>query len=376
MRASSPKPLQVPERPNVVERMPPVDTAAQSTPELHLLAGPKPVDSRHLIAMAAGSIVIHIILLTFFFSLPEVVPPKRSPILTSDLHKAVHIYMPRIFEATQKDPNLNKVVRPELDVRSELETPKSQAPKYRPPQPAPGPVPRPVSVPTPPVVEPPKVQIATSQLPPLPPTIAPPAPLNGITPQASPPPASSKPKIAFENVSPPTPVKVNGLPDPRLLMQRAAMDRIREETAPRATGGGGVTVGDVGDELNDLSRANQTQSKGKVGSNLQLLSDANGYDFKPYLMKVLAAVRRNWTTYIPESAHMGGRRASVLIQFIIDRSGGVPKLVIASSSGMEAYDRAAISGITASTPFTPLPADFKGDQIRLQLSFSYNAPPR
>jgi TonB family protein len=356
--------------------MPPVDTAARSTPELHLLAGQEPVSSKHLAAMAAGSVVIHILLLMFFFSLPEVIPPKRSPRLTSDLRKAVHIYAPRVFEPTQKAPNVSKVVHPELDVRSELETPKSQAPKYRPPQPAPGPVARPVSVPTPPVIEPPKVQIATAQLPPAPPTIAPPAPLNGITAQAPPPPASAKPKISFENVSPPPPVKINGLPDPRLLMQKAAMDRIREETAPRTNGGGGVTVGDVGDELNDLSRANQAQSKGKIGSNLQLLSDANGYDFKPYLMKVLAAVRRNWTTYIPESAHMGGRRASVLIQFIIDRSGTVPKLVIASSSGMEAYDRAAISGITASTPFSPLPADFKGDQIRLQLSFSYNSPAR
>jgi TonB family protein len=112
-----------------------------------------------------------------------------------------------------------------------------------------------------------------------------------------------------------------------------------------------------------------------MGSNLQLLSDASGFDFKPYLMQVLASVRRNWMAVIPESARMG-RRGQVLIQFIIDRRGGVPKLVIAASSGTEAFDRAAVAGVSASNPFPPLPAEFKGDQIRLQLAFSYNAPSR
>jgi TonB family protein len=78
---------------------------------------------------------------------------------------------------------------------------------------------------------------------------------------------------------------------------------------------------------------------------------------------------------IPESVKMG-RRGQVLIQFIIDRKGGVPKLVIATSSGTEAFDRAAVAGVSMSNPFPPLPAEFKGDQIRVQLAFSYNAPSR
>jgi TonB family protein len=180
--------------------------------------------------------------------------------------------------------------------------------------------------------------------------------------------------MSFENVSPAKPVeRYNGPIDPRLLAQRAAIDRMRVEEEVHASGGGGVTVGDSGDDLNSLP--GQTQSHGKMGSALQLLSDANGFDFKPYMMHVLVAVRRNWMAVIPESAHTG-RRGSVLIQFIIDRKGGVPKLVIASSSGTEAFDRAAIAGVSASAPFPPLPPEFKGDQIRLQLAFSYNAPPR
>ena len=62
------------------------------------------------------------------------------------------------------------------------------------------------------------------------------------------------------------------------------------------------------------------------------------------------------------------------IQFAIARNGSVPKLVIVANSGADALDRAAVAGISASNPFPPLPAEFKGDQIRLQLNFAYNIP--
>jgi len=356
----------------IVEPMSPVDISAKSLPELVLLPGRTPVSSRHLAAMALASIVVHIVIIGFFLSLPEVVPPPRSPIVTSELHRAVHIVLPRVFEPTQKAPNISKVVRPELDVRSEVEAPKSQAPRRLPPKPVPGPKAAPIPPPLPKVVEPPKIEVAVAPPPPTPPTIAPPPDPAGTTAQAPPPPAASKPKIAFENVAPPPKVTVQGVPDPRLLTQRAAIDS-RVEPSTRAPGGGGLTVGDSGDDLTDLPRLNQNQSNGRMGSNLQLLSDASGFDFKPYLIQVLAAVRRNWMAVIPESARMG-RRGTVLIQFIIDRRGGVPKLVIATSSGTEAFDRAAVAGVSASNPFPPLPVEFQGDQIRLQLAFSYNSP--
>jgi TonB family protein len=322
--------------------------------------------------MAVGSIAVHIVIGGFFLSLPEVVPHPRSSVITSDFHRVIHLAPPKLFEPTQKAPNLNKVVHPELDVRSEMETPRAQAPRFRPPQPAPGPAARPVPAPAQPtIIEPPKIQAAAIAPPPqVPPTIAPPS-LAGTIPQAPPPPESAKPKIAFENVAPSPPVRGNGPVDPRLLMPKPTFDR-SDPTPSRPTGGGGITVGDSGDDLALLPGFNQSQSKGKMGSNLQLLSDSTGYDFKPYLIQVLAAVRRNWMAVIPESAKMG-RRGNVLIQFIIDRRGGVPKLVIATSSGTEAFDRAAVAGVSASNPFPPLPADFKGDQIRLQLSFNYNA---
>jgi TonB family protein len=352
--------------------MSPADISAKAVPELDLLPGREPLSSRHLIAMALASIGVHIVAIAFFLSLPEVIPPPRTAIITSDLHRAIHLVIPKTFEPTQKAPNVSKIVHPELDVRSELETQQSQAPKYRPPQPPPGPAAQPVPAPAPPpVIEPPKIQVAAVQPPPAPPSIAPPPSPTGSTPQAPPPPAESKPKLAFENVAPPPPIKVNGPPDPRLLMRQAPPEYSAQTNRP--AGGGGMSVGDSGDDLSLLPGLNQAQARGRMGSNLQLLSDASGFDFKPYLIQVLASVRRNWMAVIPDSVKMG-RRGTVLIQFIIDRHGGVPKLVIASSSGTEAFDRLAVTSVSASNPFPPLPADFKGDQIRLQLAFNYNAP--
>ena len=71
-----------------------------------------------------------------------------------------------------------------------------------------------------------------------------------------------------------------------------------------------------------------------------------------------------------------GRMGRVGIQFSIARNGSVPKLVIVSQSGTDAFDRAAVAGISASNPFPPLPSEFKGDQIRLQFNFAYNIPKR
>jgi TonB family protein len=129
-----------------------------------------------------------------------------------------------------------------------------------------------------------------------------------------------------------------------------------------ALGGGGI-----GEALN------MPPSPGRAASALQLLSDPMGIDFRPYLIQVLSSVRRNWFAVWPESAKLG-RRGRVEIQFAIGRSGDVPKLVIIMPSGAEALDRAAVAGISASDPFPPLPSQYTGGVIRLQLTFLYNVP--
>ena len=131
-----------------------------------------------------------------------------------------------------------------------------------------------------------------------------------------------------------------------------------------------MVVGDAGASSSDYGSITQRPAPGVPLSNLQLLSDEQGVDFKPYLIQILATVKRNWLAVMPESVRLG-RHGKVSIQFSIAKNGNVLKLVFASNSGADALDRAAVAGISASSPFPPLPGEFRGDRIVLQMNFVY-----
>jgi TonB family protein len=337
----------------------PVDQFASDRAELNLLRPwREPVPRSRILSASLGSIAVHLAIVAALFELPGDSLVRQTPART-DLSKSVRLLLPRDLEVTQKEPNQGKVTRA-LDVRSMVQAPRPQAPRFLPPAPRPEPIRQPpAQVPS---IEPPKIEIAASA----------PPPVSGANPIPTPPPPPEKPKLAFENVGGGTSKGTTPNQNPKVQPPKTSVeDAVR--SAQSSQGSGGLIVGDIGDDLASLPGLNQPPTPGALGSNLQLLSDPRGADFKPYLIQVLAAVRRNWLAIIPESARMG-RRGRVLIQFIIDRRGGVPKLVIATPSGTEAFDRAAVAGISASYPFPPLPLDYKGDQIRLQLSFAYNVP--
>lgn len=233
--------------------------------------------------------------------------------------------------------------------------PAARTPSFAPPV-APGPPAPPVQA----VPEPPRIEAAGN---------APPSPV--VQPLAQLPPriqAEEKPRLETP-APPPTPRPGGRVAIPNSSISEAVRSASRG-------GGGGLMVGDQGEPglggLGDM--LNLPPSPGRQASNLELLSDPMGVDFRPYLIKILSSVRRNWFAVMPESAKLG-RQGRVGIQFAISRDGSVPKLVIVNQSGTDALDRAAVAGISASNPFPPLPAEFKGAQIRLQFNFTYNASP-
>lgn len=107
---------------------------------------------------------------------------------------------------------------------------------------------------------------------------------------------------------------------------------------------------------------------------VELQSDPQGADFRPYLAQILAIVRANWRRVIPESVRMGTLRGRTVVEFTVNRDGSIPHLDTADPSGSEPLDRAAIAGLSMSNPLPPLPADYKGFQVRLAFTFSYNMP--
>jgi TonB family protein len=289
---------------------------------------------------------------------PETAFVGYTPPEVAYYRRIVPLYVP--IELTQHDPNKGQITHT-LDIRSSAATAAvPQAPRFRASVRAPIPVISPAAIPEPPRVEPPKIEPEVAVLPP------PPPPAGRVL-QVGPPPPD-KPKLAFENVGAGGPVPRSDfyqpsskIPDPRV----AAENALRTSVQPPA----GISVGGA-DDLTFAPSPNDPSAAGPARSPLQLLSDPKGVDFKPYLIQVLTAVRANWLAVIPESARLG-RKGRVLVQFIIDRRGRIPKLVIAESSGTAALDRAAVAGISASV-LPPLPNNFTGEEIRLQLAFGYN----
>lgn len=325
-------------------------------------------DSRTFLRDGIGSLVVHVVLIAgalFLASIPT--SPRPVPEITFDLSKAVHLVAPRLQQMTQKEPNRGEVPK-EVNVEGllarQLEAPHIPQPPrvFRAPAPvAPAP---PQRKPPQLLPEPPKIEAM----------VKPPANVPQFgTPQAPPPQTQSAqpPKLTLE-----TPgqngVAVQRAPgQPRIAPPKTSVDDAIRNVVHGAGQGGGISVGDE-DQLPTIAdQLHQAPSPAGVQSTLQLLSDPQGVDFKPYLIRILATVRRNWLAIIPESARLG-RRGKVLLQFIVDKNGTVPKLVIAMPSGAEALDRAAVAGISASVPFPPLPAEFKGNEVRLQFAFAYN----
>ncbi len=333
---------------------------ADSGPNL-LMDWHQSTDSRRWVRAGAGSVAVHILLVLVAFGIAslDTPAPKSVPEIVSNIQR-VTLEVPS--DLTQKAPNKSKVSK-EVNVEdlkprpaSEQRLPPAPAARvFHPPTPEKK-VPQQAGTP-----DPPKIQAAATP---------PPPPLAAGVPQAKPPEIQpeEKPKLAFETPGQHGTSPVQGLsklPLPKTTLEDAIHD------VARAGRQGNLSVGDIEQPPNLPETMRQPQLPGTPGSSLELLSDPLGVDFKPYLIQILARVRKNWFAVIPESARMGNRGV-VLLQFIIDHDGQVPKLVIATPSGSESLDRAAVASISASVPFPPLPKDFRGKEVRLQFSFKYN----
>jgi TonB family protein len=67
-------------------------------------------------------------------------------------------------------------------------------------------------------------------------------------------------------------------------------------------------------------------------------------------------------------------RGEVALMFGIAKQGGVTKIVFISETPSKPLNEAAVAAISASNPLPPLPPQFKGERIVLQMKFQYNMP--
>jgi TonB family protein len=297
----------------------------------------EPVTPARILRAGACSAAVHLLAAALFLALPETRFHTTRAVTVEQLRKSTPLILPRDLRITQRDPNEGKV-RQELDIRSALPARPAPPRVFQPP------------APSGPRLEQTQVQIASApQL-----DVAVSAPQIQFGQPAMAPPVKP-PRAILEDVTPAP--DLGPRENPLISAPKLSPEEMARNLGKGGGSGGGALSGDGG----------QPAALGEM----QLLSDPQGVDFKPYLLRVLAAVRQNWFAIIPPEARTG-RPGLTIVQFKIDRQGGVPKVVISNPSGVPAFDRTAVAAISASYPFPPLPAEYRGQEISLQLAFSYN----
>ena len=325
-----------------------------------LLVRDRRSDWRRWRQAAIGSGIFHLIvivaLLTFRSSPYQPLPERIF------VRHVTPLYTPP--ELTQKAPN-KEPVKKELTLESIAPRPvlKAPAPAAKPAEPAKAMPPPPQvaqAAPKPVVIEPPKIEA------PVPPAQSP--QIADTTP-APPPPGNAPPKITLEDVAPPQRNAGGGKPLGGIAIPNPSVaDALRSLT--RGGAQTGQSVGDL-DEGGIGAGLNLPPSAGQPHAGLQLKSDPMGVDFKPYMTQVLAAIRRNWFAVYPEAARLG-QSGTVVLQFAVVKQGLVAKVIFSGQSGAKALDQSAVAAISASNPLPPLPVEFKGDRIVLEMTFLYN----
>jgi TonB family protein len=195
-----------------------------------------------------------------------------------------------------------------------------------------------------------------------------PAPAPAPAPKLQPAPQPRAPDLTARNTASQTPGR--GL----ILPPTFSPGRALQESAQQAMGSGSASSQTFGDALPIGPTGGGGQ--GYLGGDLEMLTPTEGVDFTSYLARIVASVKRNWFSVMPESARLGDQ-GRVTLQFKIYRNGMVPDEDpgLMGSSGKEPLDRAAISSIRTSSPFPPLPPAFSGPYIELRFMFLYNIPP-
>jgi outer membrane biosynthesis protein TonB len=361
--------------------------AVDARPEVELnllLEWPQDHTRKEWLAIVVGTLAVHAVFFLFAIQLDSFV--SRLPEQPKVIVKHTPLYLPPDV-LTQKAANkakLSKQISLADLLASQAAQQRSQsvarpsAPRAAPPPPkpaprqqlakakAPEPQPPKPETPAPPtqakiLPEPPK--LALNQPPPS-------LQLGQIAPAAPPAPAPAQETGPFQNaISNTPPIQNPTIVPPRGSLQAAIQGLSKDPNSRRVI---------INDDNNQPSirpgvPGSMNHSPGQHAQ-VELKSDPQGADLHLYLAQILAIVRGNWRRVIPESVNLGKLRGVTGVEFAINRDGSIAKVVVADPSGSDPLDRASIAGLSMSNPLPPLPAEYKGLQLRLAFQFAYNMP--
>jgi TonB family protein len=115
------------------------------------------------------------------------------------------------------------------------------------------------------------------------------------------------------------------------------------------------------------------KQRGETGG-VEILSDTQGVDFKPWLRRWHEETERSWNPLIPDEVNPPTLKSGmVVIRFTVLPNGRLKdqSIVLEGRSGDPALDRAAWLALTGSD-YPPLPAEFHGPFLEVRAHFLYN----
>jgi TonB family protein len=318
-----------------------LDPDVLTTGEVNLMTKPAVDRTEAWNAVArVASIVFHFVVILLILLAPKIFP-YHQPTDAEIARTITDLYIPSDLNRIAREPSAPRPKTPVVKVDPRLL--RQLAP------------PRAVQPAAPAQPEPPRET-------PAPPKPSPAAPL-------------SQPHPAESPIRPQTPPPVT---TPSLVLPKFSPGKALQESMQEAMKGGGSQAatyeGPIGSGYGG-GGGGGGGGQGFGGNAVEILTPTEGVDFSTYIARVLASVKRNWYSVMPESARLGDK-GKVVLQFRIMQNGVVPEQepVMMGSSGKEPLDRAAMSSIRASTPFEPLPSAFSGPYIELRFIFLYNIP--
>lgn len=100
-----------------------------------------------------------------------------------------------------------------------------------------------------------------------------------------------------------------------------------------------------------------------VGQAGILSLEGGPFPFNDYLERMIGLVGRRW------QRPAIGSEPSATVYFIIERNGRIREAQIEESSGIGAFDRAALRAVLESSPLPPLPNNYGGNWLGVHLAF-------
>jgi hypothetical protein len=115
---------------------------------------------------------------------------------------------------------------------------------------------------------------------------------------------------------------------------------------------------------------------GPLQAGAQILSDIGDWDPSAYMRRLKSDIQRNWDPLIPEEVQAPLMKKGIVgIRFTILRDGELAEpMILETTSGDVALDKAAWYAITSEGQFPPLPKEYHGQHLDLRIGFFYNTP--